>query len=99
MRSDYLSRLRDRGPSLRPFSTQIRLARHYCGKYNGRPFERLSDILIQRHDPMPKLLTSTWGGEINGKPHGVAYAGCRYDRQVYRLERGRYWIRSRGNLD
>lgn len=95
MRTDYLKLLRDRTSKRRPLKIQILHNRYLRGKYNGKLFEPLREVLIWKHDPMPKLLVSTWRGSAETTERGVAFAGCRYDRQVYRLDRGRYWVRGK----
>ena len=98
MRRDYLEQIRDRGSKHRPLKIQMVHNRYYRGKYNGKLFEPLREVLIWKHEPMPKLLVSTWGGSGKTTEHGVAFAGCRYDRQVYRLDRGRYWVRGKDTV-
>ena len=93
MRSDYMERIRERGATILPLEIQIRRARYFRGRYNGKLFERLADILIERHEPMPRLLVSGWGGSGDVIDHGVAMSRYRDQRHVYRLERGRYWVR------
>jgi hypothetical protein len=95
MRHDYRKQIRDCAAIPCSAAIQIHHARWYRGKYNGKVFNRLIDVLIERHVPMPRLMIGTWGGAGGIVLTGVVVAGSgRIDRQVYRLDRGRYWVRS-----
>ena len=94
MRTDHRKKIRDCSRIPRSFKIQILLSRWYRGRYNGKVFDRLKNVLIERHIPMPRLMTGTWGGSGGTVLRGAVFAGSgRIDRQVYRLDRSRYWVR------
>ena len=94
MRSDYRKQIRRCASIPGSARMQILQSGWYRGKYNGKIFNRLKEVLVERHVPMPRLMTGAWGGADGVARHGAVFAGSgRIDRQVYRLDRGRYWVR------